>query len=340
MRDFGAFWPVFEENPKSRMAGLESLCRLTLLPPDMLIPASSARSPSGTEQAPGRERKRLTMQTGIRDGTGPILNTHRARLKKMMNDEQNVEGRCADCVLNLLQISSRGPGRYGYCRLRRVPLEYPWAMVCRHYQYWGDRPAPNKPRLLLERAVFPLLDYASQKPAQGGASREDLKARHAGDMDDDVKRNVGAMETAEEFLNSPLRRQAGLLCGYLSGYNPYNFVIAINALHHFPLEQLEKDRDREILEKALDPNRKADFSGDSGLVADKISSAVAWALARLGRDLPEYLDSLGIEMYDKDYEKRILAEALDFVRNPERQPRGFLYRLGSRMFRRLKKSRG
>lgn len=242
----------------------------------------------------------------------------------MMEGEIIIEGRCVDCVMDLLQLSGRGPGRYGYCRLRRIVLEYPWAMVCSHYQYWGERPELKKPRLLLDRSVQPLLDYSTQKPLHISLSPEELKARHGNEVDDDIRRNVGATLTAQEFINATPEKQYDLMLGFLSGFNPYNYVIAVNALHHFPIENFPEDKRRELLEKLLSEERKADLSGDPGLVADKLVIAAGWAMARLGRDLPGYLDSLRLKKHRPDYEQKLLRAALEFVRNPDLKPRGGL----------------
>ena len=213
----------------------------------------------------------------------------------MINGEIIIEGRCADCVMDLLQLSGRGPGQYGYCRLRRIVLEYPWAMVCLHYQYWGDRPEPKKPRILLERCGQPLLDYSSQKPIQVSLSPEELKARHEHEVDDDIKRNVGATFTAQDFIESSPERQYDLLGGFLCGFNPYNFVMAVNALHHFPIENFPEEKRRALWERLLSEERKADLSGDQGPIGDKLAMAAGWSMARVGRDLMGYLDSLRLK---------------------------------------------
>lgn len=246
-----------------------------------------------------------------------------------MNGDIIVEGRCADCVMDLLQLSGRGPGRYGYCRLRDIPLEHPWAMVCKHYQYWGDRPDIRHKRNLLDRPSFPLLDYSKQKPIKPSVTVEDIKERHKDEGDDNIKRNVGALETSREFIKSPVRKKTGMIWGFLNGYNPYNFVIAVNVFHHFPVEKVPEDKRMSIYEKLLDPERKADLSGDQGIVADKIVYAVGWSQARLGRDLMEYIDSLKLKKNKPEYERRLLEEALEFVRDPEKKPKsgifGFLF---------------
>ena len=239
----------------------------------------------------------------------------------MLSGQMTIEGRCADCVLDLLQLSGRGPGRFGYCRLRRIVLEHPWAMICSHYQCWEDRPTPGKPRILLERPTQPILEYSSQKPIQVSFSPDELKARHENEVDDDIKRNVGAAATAQEFVDAPTERQYDLLNGFLSGFNPYNFTIAVNALHHLPIEDFSKDKQTALLEMLLSEERKADLSGDPGIIADKLAMAAGWALARIGRDLPAYLDSLNIKKMKPDYEKRLQRAALEFVRNPNLKPR-------------------
>jgi len=240
----------------------------------------------------------------------------------MIEEGTIIEGRCADCVLNLLQISGRGPGKYGYCRLRRLVLEFPWAMICQHYQYWGDRPTPGKSRLLLERPSRPLLDYSSQKPIQVSLSPGELKVRHKDEVDDDVKRNVGAALTAQEFIDAPFQRQYDLLCGFLSGFNPYNFVIAVNALHHFPVENLSPEKRDAIFERLLSEERKVAIEEGPGLIADKLVYCTAFSLARVGRDLLEYIDSLRLRKHRPGYEDKILAAARKFVQNPELKPRG------------------
>ncbi len=238
-----------------------------------------------------------------------------------MNGETIMEGRCADCVLDMLQLSGRGPGKYGYCRLRRLVLEYPWAMVCQHYQYWGERPTSGHPRILLERAVHPLLDYASQKAIQVSLTPEDLKMRHQKEVDDDVKRNVGATFTARDFIASSPRKQYDLLWGFLSGFNPYNFVIAVNVFHHFAIEEFPTDKQREILDKLLSTQRTTVAGDDAGIMADKLIYAAGWALARIGRELFEYLDSQRLKRHRPDYEKNLITAARQFVNNPNIKPR-------------------
>ena len=244
----------------------------------------------------------------------------------MLNQGTVIEGRCADCVMDLLQLSGMGPGRYGYCRLRRIVLEYPWAMVCQHYQYWGDRPTPGKPRVLVDRAVHPLLDYSTQEPIQVMLTPEDLRSRHENEGDDDIKRNVGATFNSREFIESGPEKQYDLLNGYLSGYNPYNFVIAANALHHFPLETFTVEKRRSLLEKLVAPERKVKLNDGPGIVADKLAFSVGWALIRTGRDLPEYIDSLRLKKHNPDYERKLLKEILEFIRNPDIRPKRSILR--------------
>jgi hypothetical protein len=241
--------------------------------------------------------------------------------ENFLNSETVIEGRCADCVLDLLQISGRGPGKYGFCRLRRIVLEYPWAMICQHYQYWGDRPSPGHPRILVDRPVFPLLEYSSQKPIVISISPAELKNRHGSDQDDDIRRNIGAISTAREFLDSSPPKQYDLLTGYLSGFNPYNFVIAVNALHHFPLESFPEEKRTALLDVFLSPEKKANLSGDPGMLADKLVYAAGWALARMGRNLFEYVDSLRLKKHKPDFQDRLLEAARTFVKNPNIKPK-------------------
>ncbi|MBN1902102.1 hypothetical protein JW926_12330 [Candidatus Sumerlaeota bacterium] len=238
-----------------------------------------------------------------------------------MNRDMAMEGRCADCVLDMLQISGRGPGKYGFCRLRRVVLEHPWAMICAHYQYWGDRPSPGRPRVLLERAAHPLMEYSTQKPIHLALSPEEFKAQHANEQDDDIKRNIGATLTAQEFIDSSPIKQAELIKGYLTGFNPYNLIIAINALHFFFLEDIPKEKGTEILDLVLSPERKTVFAEDMGMIEDKVVYAVAWALARINRDLMEYIDSLRLKKHKPDYRLKIMEAARKFVRDPKIKPR-------------------
>lgn len=239
----------------------------------------------------------------------------------MMNQDTVVEGRCADCVLDMLQISGRGPGKYGFCRLRRIVLEHPWAMICQHYQYWGDRPTPGHPRVLLERAALPLLEYSTQKPIHLSLTPEELKAQHKNELDDDIKRNIGAAISAQEFINSSPMKQVELMRGYLSGFNPYNFIIVINALHFFPLENIPKEKGLEILELVLSPERKTAFPEDMGMIEDKLVYAVGWVLARIDRNLMDYIDSLRLKKHKPGYRGKILESALRFIHNPEIKPR-------------------
>jgi hypothetical protein len=240
-----------------------------------------------------------------------------------------IEGRCADCIMDMLQISGRGPGKYGYCRLRKIVLEYPWAMVCQHYQYWGDRPIKGKPRILLDRTVYPLLDYADQKQIRVFITPEDLKARHLKELDDNIKRNVGACFTAQEFSGATPEKQISLLDGYLSGFNPFNFVIAVNALHNFPIEKFPEDKRNEILCKLVSTDRKADFGSDTGMLADKLVYAAGWSLARTGRDLLAYVDSLHLKKHKSEYEEKLLGAARKFINNQDIKTRpsllGFLF---------------
>ena len=238
-----------------------------------------------------------------------------------MTGETFIEGRCADCVLDLLQISGRGPGKYGFCRLRRIVLEYPWAMICQHYQYWGDRPSPGHPRILVDRPVFPLLEYSSQKPILLSISPMELKMRHGNDPDDDIKRNVGAIFTAQEFLDADTQKQYDLLVGYLSGFNPYNFVIAVNALHHFPIETFPVEKRTALLNVLFSPERKVNLSGDPGIIADKLAYAAGCALARVGRNLFEYVDSLRLKKHRPDFQDRVMEAARTFVMNPNIKPK-------------------
>lgn len=238
-----------------------------------------------------------------------------------MNQDTVVEGRCADCVLDMLQISGRGPGKYGFCRLRRIVLKHPWAMICQHYQYWGDRPTPGHLRVLLERPALPLLEYSTQKPIHLALTPEELKARYSNESDDDIKRNIGATLSAQEFIDSSTVKQVDLMKGYLSGFNPYNFIIAANALHFFPLEDIPKDKGREILDLVLSSERKTAFPEDMGLIEDKLIYAAAWSLARINRDLMEYIDSLRLKKHKPGYRGKILEAALRFVQNPDIKPR-------------------
>ena len=194
-------------------------------------------------------------------------------------------------------------------------------MICQHYQYWGDRPSPGHPRILLDRPVSPLLEYSSQKPILFSISPTELKNRHAGDPDDDVKRNVGAIFTAMEFLDSSPQKQYDLLIGYLSGFNPYNYVIAVNALHHFPLETFPEDKRTALFTSLLSPERKVNLSGDQGMIADKLVYAAGWALARAGRNLFEYVDSLRLKKHKPEFQEGLLEAARTFVMNPNIKPK-------------------
>ena len=234
-----------------------------------------------------------------------------------MHGKTVVEGRCADCVLNMLQLSGRGPGRYGYCRLRDIVLEYPWAMVCERYQYWGDRPAPGKKRLLLEKPSCPLLDYSSQKPVHVSLKPDELRERHADEVDDDIKRNVGASQTAQDFKFAPPEKQFNLMKGFLAGHNPYNYVIAVNAMHHFPIEKFPEEKQKELYDKFLDLERKNLLSDNFGIVADKISYALGFSLARINRDLFTYLENRRLKKHKKDYEENMITLCRKFALNPE-----------------------